>query len=128
MKLRFHLLIFLSYGLMAVFFTFPLIVKATEFIPMPSYLSSQPWIHDHWVSLWGFWLAKRSLLTSGEFPLFTEEIFYPAGVKMPYTTTALFPMMVSIPFQAAFGLIFGSNILLLSLHYPGRIWCLSLSP
>ena len=30
---------------------------------------------------------------------------------MPYTTTALFPMMASIPFQAAFGLIFGSNIL-----------------
>ena len=40
MKFRFHLLIFLTYGLMAVFFTFPLIVKATEFIPMPSYLSS----------------------------------------------------------------------------------------
>ena len=111
MKFRFHLLIFLTYGLMAVFFTFPLIVKATEFIPMPSHLSSTPWIHDHWVTLWIFWLAKRSLLTLVEFPLITEEIFYPAGVKMPYTTTALFPMMASIPFQAAFGLIFGSNIL-----------------
>ena len=113
MKVRFYLLILLCYGLMAVFFTFPLIVKATEFVPMSSYLSSKPWIHDHWVSLWGFWLAKRSLLTSGEFPLFTEEIFYPSGVKMPWATTALFPMIASIPLQAAFGLVFGSNILLL---------------
>src|SRR5262245_48393783 len=115
MKVRAHLVVWLAYGLMAVFFTFPLIMRASEFVPMPSFLSSKLWLHDHWMSLWGFWLAKRALLTLGELPLFTDEIFYPAGVKMPYLTTALFPMLASIPFQAAFGLILGSNILLLLL-------------
>ena len=109
--LRFHLLILLSYVLLSVLSTLPLVVKATEFIPMPVTLSSQPEIHDHWLSLWLFWLAKRALLTLHEFPLFTRELFYPAGVTMPYITTALFPLVASIPFQAAFGLILGTNIL-----------------
>ena len=42
-----HLLIAFSYGLLAIMFTFPLIVKATQFVPMPSYLFSKPWLHDH---------------------------------------------------------------------------------
>ncbi len=106
-----HLLIAFSYGLLAIMFTFPLIVKATQFVPMPSYLFSKPWLHDHWMTLWGFWHTKRSLLTSGHFPLSTDEIFYPVGVSMPYITTVLFPLTASVPFQAAFGLILGSNIL-----------------
>jgi hypothetical protein len=106
-----HLFIVLAYGFMAILFTFPLVMKAAQFVPMPSYLFSQPWRHDHWMTLWGFWLTKRSLLSSWQFPLGTDEIFYPTGIKTPYITTVLFPMLASIPFQAAFGLILGSNIL-----------------
>ncbi len=112
-RLRCHVLIFLSYALLVVLLTFPLILRATKYIPMPTYLFPKPWIHDHWLALWAFWLVKRSLFTSFAFPLYTDDIFFPTGVKMPWATTVSFPMVASLPFQAAFGLILGSNLLLL---------------
>lgn len=94
--------IFLSYIVSSIIFTFPLILKLGEFLP------GQP--NDAYVYLWNignFW----SQVFTGSNPFFTQNVMYPIGANLFFHTYAPLISLLAFPFLKDLSLFMGIVII-----------------
>lgn len=96
-----YFLIFLSFILLAIIFTYPLILSFSS--------STSGWdvMNDSELFLWNFWWVKYALLDLKTNPFYTSYLFYPSNVSLTLHTLTFFPALVSLVFQ-----MFTKNIII----------------
>ena len=110
--LRRNLLILLSFSLLALALTWPLVAHIATHVPGDGI--------DDPALAWNLWWVKVSLVDrAGERglahnPFVGDSMFHPIGVNLAFYTLTLLNGALSIPLQSAFSLILVSNLLLLS--------------
>ncbi len=81
---------------LSTFFTWPLL----GLLFTGADATSGTMVEDRDQNLWNLWWVKDALLTQHTNPLFTDVIYWPAGVSLQFHTLNLFNGLVSLPFQA----------------------------
>ncbi len=59
---------------------------------------------DVWQHLWNIWWVKRAIVDLHTSPFYTDYLFYPTGVSLRFHALNQLGGLLSIPFQALFGL------------------------
>ena len=110
----FHLLIYVTYLLLSLLLTYPLMEEIGNRIAMPSYIHDRPWVHTLWMNLWWLWQIKYTILALHQIPLFTDFIFYPIGIHpLPYLIQCASPSLLFFPLASLFSVVAAGNLLLL---------------
>ena len=108
-------LAWLSFALLALVFTYPLLTDLAHSIPCDLWWSRQPqserW-SDQFQYLWSAWWLKQALL-SGSNPFFCPLIYHPFGASLAYHTTAFAFALPTVPLQLLLGLVPAFNIVFL---------------
>ena len=89
--------IFLTYALLTIGFTYPLVVYLTKGLPHHN--------RDVWIALWNNWWLHKALTTAQSY-YFTPYLFYPHGVSLATHSNSLLPSAFSallIPFLGQLG-------------------------
>lgn len=94
-----YFLIFVSFFLLAIIFTYPLILNFSNAI------SGWHRMNDGELFLWNFWWVKYAIFDLKTNPFYTNYLFYPQEVSLTLHTLTLFPAFISSFFQ-----IFTKNI------------------
>lgn len=98
------LVVFCLYGVISMVVTWPVILHLGDrAIGDPS--------NDIWNHLWGFWWVRDEVLVRHELPIQTDLLNHPAGGSLYFIDTA--NALISLPFQALFGLVASYNIVIL---------------
>ncbi|MBI5878510.1 MAG: hypothetical protein HZB53_12750 [Chloroflexi bacterium] len=104
--MRKHVLAIVLYALIAIALTQPLALNfATHVVGDGS---------DDPALTWNLWWFKRAVLDLHVSPLISDAMFYPIGINLAFYTLTLLNDALSLPLQAAFGLVPAANLLLLS--------------
>jgi hypothetical protein len=110
---RSRMLVVLSYGLLAVLFSWPL----------PMYLADRAVLargDDFYQNIWNIWWVKFSLLALHQHPYHTDYLHYPTGQSLLYHVVDPLNGVMSIPLQWAFGLLAAFNLMrLMHLVFSG---------
>ncbi|MFC2023272.1 interleukin-like EMT inducer domain-containing protein [Chloroflexota bacterium] len=101
-----HLIVILSYALLALALTWPLVSGLSSQVPGDGV--------DDPPLTWNLWWVRYSLLERGGSPFDSDYLFYPLGINLAFYTLTLLNGLLSIPLQAVLGLVAASNVLLLS--------------
>jgi hypothetical protein len=101
-----HLLVISAYVLFALALTWPLVAHFGTHVPGNG--------ADDPPLTWNLWWVQHSLLQLGTNPFDCSYMFYPLGINLAFYTLTVLNALLSIPFQAIWGLIPASNLLLLS--------------
>ncbi|HKP54760.1 MAG TPA: hypothetical protein VJ183_19155 [Chloroflexia bacterium] len=104
---RIRALVVMGYGALALAFAWPL----------PLYLSDSAVLArgaDFYQHIWNLWWVKFSLLTLHTNPYHTDYLHFPSGQSLVYHVVDPLNGMLSIPLQAAFGLLTAFNLLRLA--------------
>lgn len=113
-RIRIHAAILGTYVLLAVALTYPVAWHLNTHIPIAHQIPGwAPGDGDPWHSLWELWFVKSSLLARGQFPLYTDNIFYPRGADLGYNLWVVVPLIFSVPLTALIGLVATYNVLIL---------------
>ena len=103
---RFQCLIILAYGILALVLTWPLVTQFTDSVPGNGV--------DDPPLTWNLWWVRHALLVLGINPFDCTYLFYPIGINLAFYTLTVLNGLLSIPWQAVWGLVPASNLLLLS--------------
>lgn len=98
--------VLLLYLGLTLFMTFPLILNMTTHIPGVG--------EDGPVHVWHLWWLKHSLFSLKSNPLVTDYIFWPQTVNTVFDAHTFTNALISLPLQPIFGLIFASNLIIVS--------------
>jgi hypothetical protein len=101
-----HFLVLVAYLALALLLTWPLLLHLTTHVPGNGV--------DDPPLTWNLWWVRYALLDLGDNPFDSDYLFYPLGINLGFYTLTLLNGLLSIPLQAAFGLVTASNIILLS--------------
>ena len=101
-----HALILLSYTVLALALTWPLVVQFGSHVPGNGV--------DDPPLTWNLWWVRYALQEQGINPFLSDYLFYPLGINLALYTLTLLNGLLSIPFQMVWGLVPASNLLLLS--------------
>ncbi len=108
-------LVWLSFALLALLYTYPLVTDLAHSIPCDLWWSRQPqserW-SDQFQYLWSAWWLKKALL-SGSNPFFCPLIYHPFGASLAYHTTAYAFALPTVPLQMILGLVPAFDIVFL---------------
>ncbi|NLF12917.1 MAG: hypothetical protein GX597_14095, partial [Anaerolineaceae bacterium] len=91
-KQAIHVAVLVTYALLAVALTWPLILHLGTHLP-----GSDTWAFDEYTFVWNTWWFRYSLLELGQDPLYTGHIFYPLGISLALFTYNLFNTIVALP-------------------------------
>jgi hypothetical protein len=103
---RLYLLVSISYLLIALVMTFPLVLQ------FPSHVAGGG--SDDQMFLWNLWWVKHALVDLGRNPLYTDYIMYPYTTTLTFHTLVPLNGLLSIPLQYFLGLVTIQNLFLLS--------------
>jgi hypothetical protein len=103
---RIHAVTILAYILLTLVLTWPMVAHFTTHVPGNGV--------DDPPLTWNLWWIRSAILELGRNPFDSDFLFYPLGINLAFYTFDLLDGLLSIPLQAAFGLIPASNLLLLS--------------
>ncbi len=101
-----HLLALAAYGLLALALTWPLALRLGSHVPGNGV--------DDPPLTWNLWWARHALLSQPGTPFACDVMFYPIGANLAFYTLTLLNGVLSLPLQAAGGLVAASNLILLS--------------
>jgi hypothetical protein len=101
-----HFLVLLVYILFVLALTWPLAANFGSHVPGNG--------ADDPPLTWNLWWVQHALLNLGTNPFDCDYLFYPLGINLAFYTLTVLNGLLSIPLQAAVGLIPASNLLLLS--------------
>ncbi len=104
--LRRHLLALLLYSLFSLALTWPLISQFTGHVPGDGI--------DDPALAWNLWWIKHSLVDQQINPFNSGWMFYPIGINLAFYTLTVLNGLLSVPLQAAVGLVPAANLVLLS--------------
>lgn len=99
-----HILALAAFTIIALLFTYPLILNFTKAVPGE---------FDTYWFLWEIWHFGHQL-GSGNSPFFSTLIYYPYGTSLYLSTVVPLLSLLSIPLQWAFGLVGAYNALYLA--------------
>jgi hypothetical protein len=105
---RIHAVTIVAYTLLALALTWPMVARFATNVPGNGV--------DDPPLTWNLWWIRTAILELGKNPFETDLIFYPVGINLAFYTLDVLDGLLSIPLQAAFGLIPASNLLLLSTY------------
>ncbi len=105
-RARHHLLALLSYGLLSLILTYPLVLRLTTHVPGDGI--------DDPALAWNLWWVRFSILDQHANPFDCRWMFWPIGVNLAFYTLTVLNGLLSIPWQLAFQVTLASNLLLLS--------------
>ena len=105
-RARHHWLALLSYGLLSLILTYPLVLHLTTHVPGDGI--------DDPALAWNLWWVRFSILNQHANPFDCRWIFWPIGINLAFYTLTVLNGLLSIPLQLAFQVTFASNLLLLS--------------
>ncbi len=97
-----HVFALLAYFLLALLFTYPLILHFTTHVAGDG--SDDPAL------AWNLWWVRYALFDVGTSPIYTDYMFFPIGLNLGFYTLTYLNAFLSIPFQFAFGLIPAANL------------------
>jgi hypothetical protein len=100
-----HVLVVLAYILLALVLTWPVAGRLSTHVPGNG--------ADDPPLTWNLWWVRYALLEAGANPFDSDYMFYPLGINLAFYTLTILNGLLSIPLQAAFGLVAASNLLLL---------------
>jgi hypothetical protein len=103
---RIHVVTILAYTLLALVLTWPMVAHITTHVPGNGV--------DDPPLTWNLWWIRSAILELGRNPFDSDFLFYPLGINLAFYTFDMLDGLLSIPLQAAFGVIPASNLLLLS--------------
>lgn len=89
-----YFLIALSFFVLAIIFTYPLILNFSHAV------SGWSSMNDSQLFLWNFWWVKYAIFHIGKNPFYTSYLYYPNEVNLTLHTLTLFPALISLIFQA----------------------------
>lgn len=104
-RLKQHSLALAGYLVVAIIFTYPLVLNFTTSI------SGQ--MEDNIAAFWFLWWVKRCLIEAGGSLFFTDYLFSPEGLNLSLHSFTYSKTILSIPFQYLFDMISVYNILTL---------------
>jgi hypothetical protein len=96
-----HGLILLSYFLLTIVMTWPLVTQLTTAIPGDSF--------DGWQNYWNLWWVKNALVDRQQTPFVTDLLYYPTGVGLYFHTLNPFNGLVTLPLQLSGSLFIAYN-------------------
>ena len=96
-----HGLILLSYFLLTIIMTWPLVTQLTTAIPGDSF--------DGWQNYWNLWWVKTALVDRQQTPFVTDLLYYPTGVGLYFHTLNPFNGLVTLPLQLSGSLFSAYN-------------------
>ncbi len=105
MSVRLSVLIFSSYALLSLVFTYPLVINLTTHVPGEVE-------GDVPVYIWNLWWMKHSLL-EWHSPLFSDFIFAPYGVSLAFHAFVFLKAFIAVPLQALMSAWMAYNLLIL---------------
>ncbi|MCD6291086.1 MAG: hypothetical protein J7M34_11330 [Anaerolineae bacterium] len=105
-RARRHGLVLLSYGLLSLILTYPLILHFTTHVPGDGI--------DDPALTWNLWWVRFSILKLHGNPFHCRWMFWPIGINLAFYTLTVLNGLLSIPLQTTLGIVPASNILLLS--------------
>ena len=110
-----HLVVLAGYVLVTLAMTYPVSMSLTHSIPIDHRIEGwYPGDGDPWHYLWAFWYVARGVSTFPPHLFWTDLVFYPLGLEMPFLTgigAILLPAALLVPLV---GLILTYNLLWLS--------------
>ncbi|MHB0875092.1 MAG: interleukin-like EMT inducer domain-containing protein [Anaerolineae bacterium] len=105
-----HLLALVSYALLAVALTWPLALRFATHVPGDG--------GDDPALTWNLWWVRYALEHAAN-PFACDFMFYPLGINLAFYTLTVLNGCLSVPLQAAIGLIAANNVTLLSSYVLG---------
>jgi hypothetical protein len=66
---------------------------------------------DTYQNLWNIWWVKYSIFTLHQNVFYTKLLFWPLGASLAFQTLSPLLGLISVPFQALFGTVFGYNVM-----------------
>jgi hypothetical protein len=96
-----HGLILLSYFLLTIVMTWPLVTQLTTAIPGDSF--------DGWQNYWNLWWVKTALVDRQQTPFVTDLLYYPTGVGLYFHTLNPFNGLLTLPLQLSGSLFIAYN-------------------
>jgi len=102
-----HLLVLLTYVLLAVALTFPVVTDPGGVVP-----GSDTWAYDEYTFLWNTWWLKHSTMDLGVSPLHTEMTFHPVGVPLVLYTFNFTGSALALPLYLVSNLPLATNVVL----------------
>lgn len=105
-SLRKHLWVLLAYLLLGLLLTWPMAAHLATHVPGDGI--------DDPALAWNLWWAKHALVDQPQNPFLVSWQFWPVGINLAFYTLTLLNGALSIPLQAALGVIPAYNLLLLS--------------
>lgn len=100
-----HALILLSYGLLSLFFTYPLVFRLTTHVPGDGI--------DDPALAWNLWWVRFSIIERHANPFDCRWLFWPIGINLAFYTLTVLNGLLSVPLQLVFEIVPASNALLL---------------
>jgi len=101
-----HISVVLTYALLALVLTWPLVTHLITHVPGNGV--------DDPPLTWNLWWVRYAILEQGANPFASDHLFYPLGINLATYTLTVLNGLLSIPLQGVLGLVAASNILLLS--------------
>ncbi len=102
-----HLLVLLTYVLLALALTFPVVTDPGRLVP-----GSDTWAYDEYTFLWNTWWLKHSAMDAGVSPLHTDLTFYPVGVPLVLYTFNFVGSALALPLYLIGNLPLATNLVL----------------
>ncbi|MCE7989473.1 MAG: hypothetical protein DYG89_50620 [Caldilinea sp. CFX5] len=96
-----HGLVLLSYFLLTIVMTWPLVTQLTTAIPGDSF--------DGWQNYWNLWWVKTALVDRQQTPFVTDLLYYPTGVGLYFHTLNPFNGLLALPLQLSGSLFIAYN-------------------
>ncbi|GIK42713.1 MAG: hypothetical protein BroJett011_65460 [Chloroflexota bacterium] len=97
-----HILLLLSYFLLAIILTWPILLHLTTHLPGDG--------GDDPALAWNLWWVKYALLNSGQNPFYTDFMFYPLGINLAFYTLTVLNAVTTLPLTLNFGVVTASNL------------------
>lgn len=102
-----HLLVLLTYALLAVALTIPVVTDPGRLVP-----GSDTWAYDEYTFLWNTWWMKHSTMDLGVSPLRTDFTFFPVGVPLILYTFNFTGSALALPLYLVSNLPLATNLTL----------------
>ncbi len=104
--MRKYIWVLLAYLFLSLVLTWPMAAQLAAYVPGDGI--------DDPALAWNLWWVKHSLVDQPQNPFACNWQFWPIGINLAFYTLTILNGLLSIPLQAAFGILPAYNILLLS--------------
>ncbi|MCI0447789.1 DUF2079 domain-containing protein [bacterium] len=110
--LRFSVFLFLFYLFISLAFTWPLILHTELFVPGPVRLQKPRPNEDSFQFLWNIWWVSKAI-DEWRNPFECPYLFHPQGARLHFHAHTILQGVMAYPFVKLFGLVKGTNIILI---------------